>query len=172
MTAEHITSHLPTDLRWAVAGRSAEKLQKVVDECKKLNPDRPSPEIEICNLNDEDLAALAKRTFVLITTVGPYAQYGEHAFKACAETGTHYFDCTGEAVWNLDMIEKYEALAKKTGACMFPQSGIESAPSDLMTFVMAEHVREELKVPVSDVVVEIHELKYVPNLQDRLGMRH
>lgn len=34
--------------------------------------------IEICELNDGDLSALVKKTFVLITTVGPYAQYGEH----------------------------------------------------------------------------------------------
>lgn len=37
-----------------------------------------SVEIETCGLNGDDLGALAKKTFVLITTVGPYAQYGEH----------------------------------------------------------------------------------------------
>lgn len=42
-TAEHITEHLPTDLKWAIAGRSREKLQKLVDELKLLNPDRRQP---------------------------------------------------------------------------------------------------------------------------------
>lgn len=37
-----------------------------------------STDIEICDLNDEQLRALAKKTFILITTVGPYGQYGEH----------------------------------------------------------------------------------------------
>lgn len=41
--AEHITTHLPTDLKWAVAGRSATKLQAVVDEVKTYNPDRVQP---------------------------------------------------------------------------------------------------------------------------------
>lgn len=43
MTAEHIAAHFPTDVKWAVAGRSAEKLQKTVDECKAINPDRIQP---------------------------------------------------------------------------------------------------------------------------------
>ncbi|KAI1074109.1 hypothetical protein F5B20DRAFT_574351 [Whalleya microplaca] len=163
MTAEHITTHLPTNLKWAIAGRSAEKLQNVVKECQALNPDRQAPDIEICNLNDTELAALAAKTFVFVTTVGPYGQYGEYAFKACAEAGTHYFDCTGEAVWTMSMINKYEATAKATSACMFPQAAIESAPSDLITYSMASLVRSKLSAPVSDVVVEIHELHSAPS---------
>lgn len=34
--------------------------------------------IEICDLNGDDLNALAKKTCILITTVGPYGLYGEH----------------------------------------------------------------------------------------------
>ncbi|KAI1765092.1 hypothetical protein GGR53DRAFT_491504 [Hypoxylon sp. FL1150] len=163
LVAEHITTHFPTDLKWAIAGRSVQKLQDVITECKALNPDRRPPGIEICNLNDEDLGALAKKTVALITTVGPYAKYGEHAFKACAESGTHYFDCTGEAVWHMAMIKKYEATAKATGACLFPQVGIESAPSDLMTFSMASVLRSQLSAPIGDVVVKIHELRGAPS---------
>ncbi|KAI1212306.1 uncharacterized protein F4807DRAFT_415543 [Annulohypoxylon truncatum] len=163
LCAEHITTHFPTDLRWAVAGRSAEKLQDVVRKCKALNPDRQSPGIEICNLNDTDLAALAKKTYALITTVGPYAKYGEYAFRACAESGTHYFDATGECVWHQTMIRKYEASAKATGACLFPQTAIESALSDLVTFSMVSVARSELSAPVKDVVVSVHELHGTPS---------
>lgn len=42
-TAEHISAHFPTNLKWAVAGRSAQKLQKVVADCKQLNGDRVQP---------------------------------------------------------------------------------------------------------------------------------
>ncbi|KAI1373433.1 hypothetical protein F4677DRAFT_222943 [Hypoxylon crocopeplum] len=163
LTAEHIATHFPTDLKWAVAGRSTEKLQNVVKQCKALNPDRKPPQIEVCSLNDAELGALAKKTYALITTVGPYALYGEYAFKACAEAGTHYFDCTGEAVWHMSMIEKHEATAKATGACLFPQGAIESAPSDLMTFSMASLIRSEFSAPVSDVVVEFHEIRGAPS---------
>ncbi|KAJ1335183.1 trans enoyl reductase [Microdochium nivale] len=159
MTAEHIAEKLPTNLRWAVAGRSADKLQSVVAECQKLNSDRQPPAVEVCNLNDAELLQLAKKTYILISTVGPYAKYGEHAFKACAEAGTHYFDCTGEAVWTLDMIKKYEATAKRTGACLISQGGVESAPSDILTYVLAQTIKKELSADTGDVVVSFHTLK-------------
>lgn len=43
LTAEHIATNLPTDLKWALAGRSASKLEAVAAECKTLNPDRVQP---------------------------------------------------------------------------------------------------------------------------------
>jgi short subunit dehydrogenase-like uncharacterized protein len=43
LTVEHITTELPTDLKWALAGRSASKLEAVAAECKALNPDRVQP---------------------------------------------------------------------------------------------------------------------------------
>lgn len=118
--------------------------------------------IEICRVNDEELGALARKTFCLITTLGPYARYGEFAFKACAETGTHYLDCTGEVPFTLAMIKKYEAMAKATGAWMFPQSGLESAPSDLLTWALVSTVRSNLSSPTSDVVMDLHRLDSVP----------
>lgn len=42
-TAEHITTNLPTDLKWAIAGRSHGKLEKLAAEIKPLNPDRRQP---------------------------------------------------------------------------------------------------------------------------------
>ena len=72
------------------------------------------------------------RLAVLISTVGPYHKYGSHAFAACAETGTHYIDCTGEVPWVYDMIKKYDSVAKSNGAILIPQNGVESAPTDLV----------------------------------------
>lgn len=43
LTAEYITTHLPTDLRWALAGRSQSKLRVIAAECKTLNADRTPP---------------------------------------------------------------------------------------------------------------------------------
>lgn len=158
-TAEMVATHLPTDFKWAVAGRSRQKLEQVVSKCKSLNPDRRQPEIEVCNLDDSELKQLAKKTAVLLTTIGPYGRYGEHAFKACAENGTHYADVTGEFAFVAKMIKKYEAVAKATGAIMFPQCAIESAPPDLLTWAMASTLRSKLSTPVRDVTVSIHKLR-------------
>ena len=43
LTAEHIAEHLPTNLRWAVAGRSRNKLEKLAEDLKRINSDRGQP---------------------------------------------------------------------------------------------------------------------------------
>ena len=90
--AEHIVTRLPTDLKWAVAGRSSSKLSNLLDEIKTLNPDRLHPGIEVASLATEDLDSLARKTQVLINTVGPYYRYGTPVVEACAKNGTHYLD--------------------------------------------------------------------------------
>ncbi|KAI1268586.1 hypothetical protein F5Y18DRAFT_375987 [Xylariaceae sp. FL1019] len=165
MVAEHITTHFPTNCKWAIAGRSAQKLEGVVKKCQSLDPDRQPPHIEVCGLNDVELSTLARKSYWLfiITTVGPFAQYGEVAFKACAEAGTHYFDCTGESAWHKRMINRYERAAQASGAMMFPQAGVESAPSDLVTFALASTIKSESSAPTGDVVVSLHELHSLPS---------
>jgi hypothetical protein len=43
LVAEWVSTHLPQDLKWAIAGRNAKKLQDVVDELKKRSPERKQP---------------------------------------------------------------------------------------------------------------------------------
>ncbi|KAI1826209.1 hypothetical protein F4861DRAFT_529955 [Xylaria intraflava] len=161
--AEYIARNLPTDLTWAAAGRSEQKLEELVKKCQDLNPDRKAPRVEVCGLNDADLAVLAKNTFILIAAVGPYNKYGEPALKACAEAGTHYIDCTGEAVWHSAMIKKYNKVAKASGARIIPQAGLESAVSDVVAFSLASQIKSELSTPVGDVVVSLHEIRAGPS---------
>jgi len=95
-----------------------------------------------------------------MTMVGPYGAYGDFAFKACAEHGTHYLDCTGEVPFVARMIKKYEDTAKSTGALMFPQIGVDSAPPDLVAWSLATLNRSELNADTRDVTVSVL-LKYV-----------
>jgi short subunit dehydrogenase-like uncharacterized protein len=110
-------------------------------------------------LNDKELSALAKKTKVLISTVGPYAIYGEHAFKACAENGTHYLDVTGEVPYVMNMIQKYDKTAKASGAIMIPQIGVESAPADLITWTLVNMIKEKLSPKTGEVVFSLYKLK-------------
>jgi short subunit dehydrogenase-like uncharacterized protein len=95
----------------------------------------------------------------LIATVGPYAQHGEHAFKACAENGTHYLDATGEVPYVARMIKKYESTAKASGSIMIPEIGVESCPPDLVTYSLVEMIKERFSAPTAEVVVSVHEFK-------------
>lgn len=163
LTAEHITTHLPTDLRWAVAGRSASKLETVVKQVRHLNPDRIQPEIEVTELSAESLDALAKKTKLIITVVGPYAHYGTPVVEACAKNGTHYLDITGETPWVLEIIKKYDGIAKQTGAIMIPQIGIDSAPADLGTWSLVSLIREKLGVGTQEMIFSVVTLKASPS---------
>ena len=43
LCAEHITHKLPTNLKWAVAGRSERKLCYLIDQLRTVNVDRLRP---------------------------------------------------------------------------------------------------------------------------------
>lgn len=45
LCAEHIVKSLPTNLKWALAGRNLSKVEGVAQELKELNPDRLDPGI-------------------------------------------------------------------------------------------------------------------------------
>ncbi|CEJ89356.1 hypothetical protein VHEMI05202 [[Torrubiella] hemipterigena] len=61
------------------------------------------------------------------------------------------------------MTQKYEAVAKASGAIMIPQSGLDSVPSDICTWQLATTLREELNVKTKDVVISSHKLKIIPS---------
>ncbi|EON68317.1 hypothetical protein W97_07575 [Coniosporium apollinis CBS 100218] len=141
LCAEHITQCLPTDLRWAVAGRNHKKLAAVVEELKSLNPNRNPPAIEIAELNEEDLDSLAKKTQLLITSVGP----------------------TGETPWVRDMVQKYHETAKANGTIMIPQCGIDSVPADITAWVLVECLRRKLSVATAEVILSLHVMNTRPS---------
>ena len=126
--AEHLAQH-PQPVRWAIAGRSASKLQDVKQALGPLGQGLPI--IVADAAKEADLRALCAQTRVVVSTVGPYALYGEPLVKVCAETGTDYCDLTGEAQWIRQMIERYEGAAKQSGARIVHCCGFDSVPSDM-----------------------------------------
>ncbi|RMJ25675.1 saccharopine dehydrogenase [Aspergillus sp. HF37] len=159
LTAEHVTQHLPTDLKWALAGRSFEKIEKVAQDVKQLNPDRVDPEILPVQLNKDDLGPVAQRAKLIINCIGPYYLYSTPVVEACAVNGTHYLDVTGETPWIKRIIEKYHDTAKSSGAVIIPSVGVESAPADILTWAVVKRVREELSSHTRDVTCCIEEMK-------------
>lgn len=159
LTAEYITAHLPTNIKWAIAGRSQSKLQALVSELKTLNSSRTSPDVIATNISLSEMTSLAKKTKVLLNMVGPYHQFSAPVVQACAETGTHYLDVTGETPWVREMIQKHEAAAKNSGAIMIPEIGVESAPSDLIAYAAVGLVRRVWDCGVMDMIAAVYELK-------------
>ncbi len=124
------------DLNWAMAGRNADKLASVRSEMGV------SENVALITANSDDpasLAAMAARTKAIITTVGPYQLYGEPLLKACAEGGTDYVDLCGEPAWMKDMIDRYDDVAKKSGARIVLSCGFDSIPFDLGVLFHQNH---------------------------------
>lgn len=127
--------------RWAIAGRSADKLRKVKNSLGDRAGDLPEV---VADANDESsLKSLCEQTRLMISTVGPYALYGEGLVKACAETGTDYCDLTGEVQWMKRMIDRYEPTARSSGARIVHTCGFDSIPSDLGVYFCQEQASEK-----------------------------
>ena len=136
------------DVRWAMAGRSREKLEAVRDE---IGAPAETP-LVVADANDaEALTAMVESTKVVCTTVGPYQLYGEPLVAACAEAGTGYVDLCGEPAWMADMIARYHERARETGSRIVFSCGFDSIPFDLGVFFLQERAKEELGGPVSRV---------------------
>ena len=87
LTAEHLLRRAPAGTRLALAGRSADRLAAVAE--------RLGAELPLLHADTDDAASLravAEGTRVLVTTVGPYIEYGEPVAAACAAAGTAYLD--------------------------------------------------------------------------------
>ena len=127
---------------WALAGRSLNKLQEVQ---ARLTCAGTSPELLVADINDSNaIRTLASSAKTVITTVGPYGRYGEPLLRACAEEGTHYVDLTGEPQFVHAMRERYDGLAKKTGARIVNSCGFESIPPDIAVLFALNELKKRI----------------------------
>jgi short subunit dehydrogenase-like uncharacterized protein len=142
-------------VKWAMAGRSREKLAAVRDE---IGAPADTP-LVACDAGDPaSLEAMVKSTKVVITTVGPYQLYGEGLVAACAAHGTDYVDLCGEPVWMRFMVDAYEAKAKASGARIVFSCGFDSIPSDLGVQLAQEEMMARYGVPASRINARVRKI--------------
>ena len=145
------------DLDWAAAGRSLPKLEAVR---KALGRGGSKVELIQADAADEPaLRALCKSARVVVSTVGPYALYGEPLVRVCTETGTDYCDLTGEVQWMRRMIHKYEAQAQASGARIVHNCGFDSIPSDLGVHFVQRHAQEKFGAPCTTVKMRVRSMR-------------
>ncbi|MEJ2603786.1 MAG: saccharopine dehydrogenase NADP-binding domain-containing protein [Gammaproteobacteria bacterium] len=128
------------DLRWAMAGRSEEKLAAVRDE---IGAPADTPLITADAGNPASLRAMAERTRLVLTTVGPYQLYGSGLVAVCAKSGTDYVDLCGEPAWMREMIDKHEEAATESGARIVFSCGFDSIPFDLGVFFLEQAAKKQ-----------------------------
>ena len=148
---------LGNDIKWAIAGRSLNKLKQLKTE---LGPEAEAiPHIIADSSDSASLIKMCQQTRVVLSTVGPYALYGESLVEACVNNGNDYCDLTGEAYWIKKMLDKYQLRAQKTGARIINCCGFDSIPSDLGVYFLQQVSQQQFGTPFSDVKLRVKAMK-------------
>ncbi|MDZ7676383.1 MAG: saccharopine dehydrogenase NADP-binding domain-containing protein [Acidimicrobiales bacterium] len=138
-------------LRWGVAGRDRDRIDAVLADVG-ASPD----EVLLADVNEPtSIEAMASAARVVANLVGPYAQFGEPVYAACAAAGTHQLDLTGEVDWVKAMIGRYDEEATDSGAKIVPTAGYEALPFDLATLLAAQSLHERTLDPVVEVDIAV-----------------
>jgi len=158
LVAEYLAQHYRGDrnLKWAMAGRSLEKLATVRDA---IGAPADMPLIAADASDPASLKAMIDQTKSVVTTVGPYLLYGNDLLVACAASGTDYFDLCGEVPWMRRMIDAHLATAQRSGARIMFSCGYDSVPFELGTFFVQEEAKRVLGVPASRVKGRVREMR-------------
>ena len=144
------------DVKWAMAGRSQEKLIQVRDEMGI--PEEVALVIADAE-NPASVQAMVKSTQVVLTTVGPYQKYGSDLVRVCSETGTDYVDLCGEPAWMHEMIAAHSATAEASGARIVFSCGFDSVPFDLGIHFLQNAAVEKLGKPLPRIKGRVRTMK-------------
>jgi short subunit dehydrogenase-like uncharacterized protein len=153
LTAHYLAQNGPAGLRWALVGRNRAKLDSVAASLAGIDSEVGTPDLLEADAADRSaLAEVAAATKVAITTVGPYALYGEPLVGACASAGTDYVDLTGEPEFVDRMWALHDAEARRTGARIVHCCGFDSIPHDLGAYFTVQHLPEGVPLTVDGYV--------------------
>jgi short subunit dehydrogenase-like uncharacterized protein len=145
------------DLRWALAGRSQGKLEAVKTA---LGIEAAGLAIVLAEANDDAaLKKMCQATRAIVSTVGPYALYGEALVRGCVQSGTDYCDLTGEPQWIRKMLLRYETAAQNSGARLVHSCGFDSIPSDLGVDFLQRECLQQFGEPAVQVKMRVKALR-------------
>ena len=68
---------------------------------------------------------------MLVSTVGPFARWGEPAVQAAIAAGAHYLDSTGEGSFIRDVFERFGPGAQAAGCGLLTAFGYDWVPGNL-----------------------------------------
>ncbi len=158
LVVEYLVQHYPNGgpLRWAMGGRSADKLAAVRDE---VGAPANTPLVVTDSADPASLNALMAQTRLVLTTVGPYQLYGNELVAACAASGVDYVDLCGEPAWMRQMIDAHEALARSSGARIVFSCGFDSIPFDLGVWMLQQEMQARFGNPASRVRGRVRKMK-------------
>ena len=162
LVAEYLTQRYGADakIRWAIAGRNQTKLEALRSELVKFDPSAAGLPLIIAESDDvSSLRAMAARTEVVCTTVGPYSIYGAKLVEACVEERADYVDLTGETPFIKKMIDAHHDSAQSRGVRIVHCCGFDSIPSDMGVYFLQKSAIERFGHPLSEVAFYLEKSK-------------
>jgi short subunit dehydrogenase-like uncharacterized protein len=100
---------------------------------------------------------MAAGTRILLSTVGPFIDYGERVVEACIESGTDYVDSTGEAAFVALLLQRHAKRASERGIRLVPNSGFDAVIADLGAYYTVQRLPSDQPIHVSGfVMVKTH----------------
>ena len=159
LVAEHLLRRhgVGGDLKWALAGRSQDKLEKIRAGLGDAAADLP---LIVADSHDSaSLDAMVERTRAVCTTVGPYAFYGSDLVEACTAHGTDYCDLSGEVPWMRRMLDRHADAAEQSGARIVHSCGFDSIPSDMGVWFIQQQAMQKFGQPLTRVRLRVKAAK-------------
>ena len=136
-------------LRWAMAGRSLEKLKTVR---AAIGAPDALPLLVAEATDSVAIRQLVRQTRLVISTVGPYQRYGDVLVEACAREGTDYVDLCGESNWMARKIRQLADAANVSGARIVFSCGFDSVPFDLGVVFLQTEAQRRFGQPLAEVL--------------------
>jgi short subunit dehydrogenase-like uncharacterized protein len=144
LACKYLAKQYGTKIKWAIAGRRKDALEKLKTELVAVDPElKDLVLIQVDSNNDEQLQAMCARSRVVITTVGPFVNYGTPLVRACIATKSNVCDITGEISWVEGLVDNYDAEARKQGSKVLSFCGHDCIPWDLSTYILAKKLKEK-----------------------------
>lgn len=136
-----------------LAGRRHDAVARLADRLAPLAPS-PATEPTIAVADALDPASVRRLIVdprdVLVSTVGPFMEFGAAAVEAAVEAGAGYLDSTGEPPFIREVFETYGPRAETSGARLITAFGYDYVPGNLAGALALARAREA-GVPASRV---------------------
>lgn len=128
-----------------LAGRRHDAVARLAD---RLAPLAPSSDCEptIALADADDPASVRKLIHdpsdILVTTVGPFMEFGQPAVEAAVDAGAGYLDSTGEPPFIREVFEVFGPRAERSGARLLTAFGYDYVPGNLAGALAIDRARK------------------------------
>ena len=134
LTAERLVAH---GERPVLAGRDVERLKRMAGG---IDADLETVKADV--LRQNSVFSLVEEGDVLLSTVGPFAKYGEPAVRAAIAAPATYIDSTGEPAFIRRVFEEFDGPARRHGAALMTAMGYDYVPGTVAGALALEDAGE------------------------------